>query len=270
MNYGMGPNFGFGPQTGSQFGGFNGSNQFGPAGFAAPDFSQPGYFPAMNWGGGYGFTPPANAWMGPASMGWGLGGMRTWGGTYSPQFMSTGLPTDREIVEMIYDVMDDDLIIPFDAEINVDSDAGTVTLTGTVHSKLVKHAAGDDAWWIPGVDDVRNELRVVSPPRGKAVETRRGAAQQRQLTTPRTTRGTTPSTKGTTARSATPGTPKTAGTTSRTAPTGTTKGGETAPTGTKEKKVASSRTATTGTSTPATSGRTGTRATSGTRRTGAA
>jgi len=308
MNSGMGPNFGFGPQTGCQF---------GPTNYATPGFSQPSYFPATNWGSGYGYAPPANAWMGPAAMGWGLGGVRTWGGTYSPQFLSTGLPTDREIVEMCYDAMDDDPVIPFDAEINVDSDAGTVTLTGTVHSKLVKHAAGDDAWWIPGVDDVHNELRVVAPQRGQSGETGRTAAQAKpSSTTPRATRTTTSTGTGTasrgattgtrsrgatsgttsrgattgtarptTPRSASAGTTKTSGTTSRSAATGTTgttgtqSATRTAATGTKEKTVANARPtmpSTTGTGTANTTttsnptGRTGTRAASGTGRAGAA
>jgi len=271
MNSGMGPNFGFGPQMGSQFGGFNGYNQFGPTNFAPPGFSQPSYFPATNWGGGYGFTPPANAWMGPAAMGWGLGGARTWGGTYSPQFLSTGLPTDSEIVEMCYDAMDDDPVIPFDAEINVDSDAGTVTLTGTVHSKLVKHAAGDDAWWIPGVDDVHNELRVVAPQRSQTGATGRSATQPKApSTTPRATRTTTPSGTGTTSRNATPGTRSrgasaTGGTTSRGATTGTAR--PTTPrgasTGTTKTGGTTSRSATAGTT-----GTTGTQSTAKTAATG--
>jgi hypothetical protein len=105
----------------------------------------------------------------PMGFGWGLGGLRRWGGTYSPQYLATGLPTDDEITEMIYDSIDADPLIPYDADINVDTDAGTVTLTGTVPNKQIKHAAGDDAWWIPGVDDVHNDLQVVSrrPARGE-------------------------------------------------------------------------------------------------------
>jgi hypothetical protein len=127
--------------------------------------------PGMGFGGagaGLGFGMPPGyimnpwywGWMSPTTLGWGLGGLRRWGGTYSPQFVMTGLPTDNEIVEMVYDAIDADPLIPFDADINVESDAGTVTLTGTVATKEIKHAAGDDAWWIPGVDDVRNELQV--------------------------------------------------------------------------------------------------------------
>lgn len=157
MGYGMGPAMGWGPQFGPMTG----------FGFA------PNLTPARGWGGGFGFTPPANAWMGPAALGWGLGGSRVWGGTYTPQFLTTGLPTDPEIVEMVYDSLDTDPLVPYAADITVDSDAGVVTLRGTVHSKQVKHAAGDDAWWIPGVDDVRNELQVVSERRAGRAATGR-------------------------------------------------------------------------------------------------
>jgi hypothetical protein len=90
----------------------------------------------------------------------------------------TGLPTDDEIAEMVYDAIDADPIIPYDADINVDVDAGTVTVTGTVPSKQVKHAVGDDAWWIPGVDDIRNDLQVA---------TRRGGREETEAPSQRPT-----------------------------------------------------------------------------------
>ncbi|MBI2939205.1 MAG: BON domain-containing protein [Chloroflexi bacterium] len=101
---------------------------------------------------------------------YGLGGLRRWGGTYSPQFTTTGLPTDEEISEMVYDAIDDDPLIPWDAEINVDVEAGEVTLTGTVPNKRIKHAAGDNSWWIPGVVDVHNSLQVTGHRRARGAE----------------------------------------------------------------------------------------------------
>jgi hypothetical protein len=169
-NYGQ-PGFGmpfqgsFGPGMGYQ-GGFQ-------PGFNMPPGMGPGFTGNFQPGFGPGAGPyleedetvsetmnPMQFNPGPMQTGWGLGGLRRWGGTYSPQFMLTGLPTDEEIVEMVYDAIDNDPLIPYDADINVDADAGTVTLTGTVMTKQIKHAAGDDAWWIPGVDDVCNELGV--------------------------------------------------------------------------------------------------------------
>ena len=61
---------------------------------------------------------------------------------------------------MIYDSLDADPLIPSDVDVNVDVNAGVVTLTGTVPTKRMKHAAGDDAWWIPNVVDVNNMLKV--------------------------------------------------------------------------------------------------------------
>lgn len=70
------------------------------------------------------------------------------------------LPDDDEIVEMIYDAFEEDPFIPWNADIEVRSDGGLVTLTGTVTSRQIKRAAGDDAWWVIGVDDVRNEIHL--------------------------------------------------------------------------------------------------------------
>ena len=151
--------FGFAP------GWTGGITGFGGWGFAPP--WQPGFGPFWQAGPagfgpwGFGFGPFTTA-------GYGLGGLRRWGGTYTPQYTATGLPTDEEITEMIYDALDDDPLIPWDADINVEVDAGTVTLTGTVPDKRIKHAAGDDAWWIPGVVDVHNEIQVTGRHRYRA------------------------------------------------------------------------------------------------------
>ncbi len=112
------------------------------------------------------------AWMGPPMMvcqpmiappwaGQGFYGQQMFGGppAYGPPYYGN-LPTDEEIEEMIFDAIDADPLIPFDANIDVSVDAGTVFLRGEVPSKRIKHAAGDDAWWIPGVDDVHNDIAV--------------------------------------------------------------------------------------------------------------
>lgn len=52
-------------------------------------------------------------------------------------------------------------------QVNIDVKDGVVTLTGTVDNAFEKRAAGDDAWSIPGVKDVCNNLKIaeeVSPP----------------------------------------------------------------------------------------------------------
>lgn len=127
---------------------------FGPMGFGG----QMGY----GWGVGYG--PGIPPWMGAPAYGqfggWGVGVGPTWGGTYAPPAYFGTAPSDEEIANMIYDALDADPIIPYDSDINVDVTAGVVTLTGTVPSKRIKHAAGDDAWWVPGVIDINNQLTI--------------------------------------------------------------------------------------------------------------
>jgi osmotically-inducible protein OsmY len=95
---------------------------------------------------------------------------------YAPAYYG-GLPTDSEIEEMIYDAIDADPLIPFDANVDVSVEAGTVYLRGDVPSKRIKHAAGDDAWWIPGVIDVHNEMKVTQRHRGQQAE---GEQQQQE------------------------------------------------------------------------------------------
>lgn len=90
----------------------------------------------------------------------GLGGLRPSGANYSEQFLSTGLPTDTDLEEMIYDAIDVDPLIPADCQIDVTCDSGTCTLSGDVPDKMVKHAAGQDTWWTAGVVDVENNLNV--------------------------------------------------------------------------------------------------------------
>jgi len=52
-----------------------------------------------------------------------------------------------------------------DAEsISVDAEAGRVTLRGTVSSWAERDEAERAAWNTPGVLNVRNEIRVASPP----------------------------------------------------------------------------------------------------------
>ncbi|HOM71225.1 MAG TPA: BON domain-containing protein [Armatimonadota bacterium] len=91
-------------------------------------------------------------------LGGGFGGQR-WG-TRPAISYTGGLPTDSEIEDMVYDSIDMDPLIPYDANIDIKVDAGTVTLSGEVPSKRIKHAAGDDAFWVPGVIDVDNQIKV--------------------------------------------------------------------------------------------------------------
>lgn len=107
------------------------------------------------FGQGYGYGPAfgPNAYFGPAN-----GPMGTLGGTYAA---SGGLASDEEIKDIVLTSLDADPRIPFDSDISIDVTGAIVTLTGTVPNKRIKHAAGDDAWWLPDVVDVNNELDVI-------------------------------------------------------------------------------------------------------------
>lgn len=138
----------------------------------------PGFMPGWGYGPGYGFG------------GWGLGGLRTWGGTYSPQFISTGVPTDEEIEEMVYDAIDSDPLIPYDADIDVEVSAGEVTLSGAVPNKRIKHSAGDDTWWVPGVTDLHNNIEVTGRRRSRTAPAEKEVEGRAPSTTPRQRRQT--------------------------------------------------------------------------------
>jgi len=131
-----------------------------------PTCGCPTHQPQQQWQGGQWAGPAwgqAQPGWCPPPQGWGPGPGWGYAPGYTPQYAPTyygGLPTDSEIEEMIYDAIDADPLIPFDANIDISVEAGTVYLRGEVSSKRIKHAAGDDAWWIPGVTDVHNEIKV--------------------------------------------------------------------------------------------------------------
>jgi hypothetical protein len=92
-------------------------------------------------------------------------GVKPWGAL--AQQAMTRLPNDDEIEEIIYEALDNDPVIPWNAEIEVRVDTGQVTLTGTVPNKRIKHAAGEIAWWVPGVVDLQNNIVVASRRRAR-------------------------------------------------------------------------------------------------------
>ena len=106
--------------------------------------------------------PQQSRWgMGPMWQQPGFGPMGTLPGTYLPAYGGGGIASDDDIKDMVLTSFDADPRIPYDSDITVDVTGGIVTLTGTVPNKRIKHAAGDDAWWIPDVVDVNNELEVL-------------------------------------------------------------------------------------------------------------
>lgn len=85
---------------------------------------------------------------------------RTGRTTYSWQDVpSERLPNDREMKSTLVHRLNEN---PYteDAAIRVDVDHRVVVLGGEVDSPIAKRVAGDDAWDIPGVVDVSNQLVV--------------------------------------------------------------------------------------------------------------
>ena len=143
-----------------------------------------GYFGPVCPGCGMPLCPPPQPPLGlgfgrgmfnPYAFGPNLGitSMGTMPGTYLSAYGGTSVASDEEIKDMVLTSLDADPRIPFDSDISVDVTGGIVTLTGTVPNKRIKHAAGDDAWWIPDVVDVNNELEIVG-----RQETRRGSSRE--------------------------------------------------------------------------------------------
>ncbi|HVB96908.1 MAG TPA: BON domain-containing protein [Chloroflexota bacterium] len=108
----------------------------------------PGPGPGMPWSSSNPSFPPA---------GYGAHGTFPFAGGYG-----FGAATDDEICYFVEQSLDNDPAIPPHVSIGVDVNSGVVTLTGTVPNKRIKHAAGDDAWWLPQVLDVHNEIEVLS------------------------------------------------------------------------------------------------------------
>jgi osmotically-inducible protein OsmY len=68
-------------------------------------------------------------------------------------------PTDREVRSTVVHRLREN---PYtnDCRIKVTVDDGVVGLGGHVHTPTAKDAAADDAWAVPGVFEVHNELVV--------------------------------------------------------------------------------------------------------------
>src|SRR5579863_8567024 len=101
--------------------------------------------------------------------GFALGGFGEGHGTgfdeYGPVGRQMGVPAtigrygDQELEHIINSVLDFDPVTA-DADIQVSVQDGVVTLTGTTRSAQTKLAAGRDAWSVPSVQDVHNNVQV--------------------------------------------------------------------------------------------------------------
>lgn len=72
---------------------------------------------------------------------------------------TTDMPNDREVKSTVVHRLREN---PYtqDFRIKVSVSDGVVELGGEVDTPVAKHVATDDAWVVPGVSDVNNELVV--------------------------------------------------------------------------------------------------------------
>lgn len=113
---------------------------------------------------GWGYLPPvasqlpATAWWNPYP---GYGTFPAAPAFNAGMALSTyGRASDDELKDFVERAIDRDPSVPPGADIDVDVKNGAVTLTGTVANKRIKHAVGDDAWFVPQVLDVHNQLQI--------------------------------------------------------------------------------------------------------------
>lgn len=118
----------------------------------------PGYGDPIS--AGYGFTP---YWLNPYATPFAT---VTPFGSFSPNSYTTGFQmgdhlTDQDLEKQVEDVLGLDPLT-CNADIQVQCQDHVVTLTGTVAGRLVKIAAGNDCWIVPGVHDVNNSIQIKS------------------------------------------------------------------------------------------------------------
>jgi hypothetical protein len=76
-----------------------------------------------------------------------------------------GPTNDHEIEDFICDVLD---LLPGTNDIEVRCDSGRATLTGSVPHKRLKRDVGEVAWAIPSVNDVQNNITIITRRRSRA------------------------------------------------------------------------------------------------------
>lgn len=120
-------------------------------------------------------STPSGAFVGPGYSGFGgsagyygggLGGVSGGGGGGEPMTEPWRPAPDTHHDDRIHDDIRERLAQARDidaSEIDVDVEAGVVTLQGRVEERSMKDAAGDIAERVPGVHRVRNQLHVGEP-----------------------------------------------------------------------------------------------------------
>ncbi|HZU11220.1 MAG TPA: BON domain-containing protein [Chloroflexota bacterium] len=140
----------------------------------------------------YGSLPPFDTGFGPAfGRGWG-----TWGGQWTTPSTGAADLTDDQIESLIYDALDNDPVVPHNADVDVTVEGGTVTLSGDVRGKQAKRHIGRIAWTAPGVRDVHNHIAIRSRRSSGAATAGQSAAASKSSTPTSSTRS-RPATKST-------------------------------------------------------------------------
>lgn len=75
-----------------------------------------------------------------------------------------GPVNDQDVEELIYDTLE---WLPGGGDVEVRSENGRVTLTGSVPHKRTKRDVGEIAWAIPAVQDVQNSVAIASRRRAR-------------------------------------------------------------------------------------------------------
>jgi len=75
-----------------------------------------------------------------------------------------GPTNDQEIEDFIYDALE---LLAGTGEVEVRCEGGRATLTGTVQHKRLKHDVGEIAWGIPGLNDVQNNVNIITRRRAR-------------------------------------------------------------------------------------------------------
>lgn len=78
-----------------------------------------------------------------------------------------GPTNDHEIEEFIYEALD---LVPGTNDVELKSEGGRVTLTGTVPQKRLKRDVGEIAWALQGVNDVVNNVNIAPRRRSRGRE----------------------------------------------------------------------------------------------------
>lgn len=134
----------------------------------APSLPGPTALPSPVYG--YSALPPQSlgAAVYPFTRTTAFGGPEWVGGLTAPALLAAvaarrgqpqGPTNDQEVEDFIYDALD---LLTGAADVEVRSDAGRVTLTGSVQHKRSKRDVGEIAWAIPGVQDVQNNVTIAS------------------------------------------------------------------------------------------------------------